>query len=129
MRRSGTAETVGWPPSAPGPRLIDVYSGLAQQGCFHPRRLVPDGGIAGLALGGGIGVMDRLCTASRRDNIVGLKLVTAAGDIVTADAATNADLYWACRGGGGGNFGMVTEFRFSTFPVTEIGLFFATWPW
>ena len=72
--------------------------------------------------------MDRLWGLTS-DNIEGLEIVTAAGEIVTADAATNADLYWACRGGGGGNFGIVTEFRFSPFPVTATALFFATWPW
>ena len=121
--RAGRVATVG-----AGARLIDVYSGLEQQGFSIPAGSCPTVGIAGLALGGGIGVMDRL-RGLTSDNIVGLEIVTAAGEIVTADAANNADLYWACRGGGGGNFGVVTEFRFSTFPVTETALFFATWPW
>jgi FAD/FMN-containing dehydrogenase len=121
--RAGRVATVG-----AGARLIDVYSGLEQEGFSIPAGSCPTVGIAGLALGGGIGVMDRLWGLTS-DNIVGLEIVTAAGEIVTADAATNADLFWACRGGGGGNFGIVTEFYFSTFPVTETALFFATWPW
>ena len=72
--------------------------------------------------------MDRLWGLTS-DNIVGLEIVTAAGEIVTADAENNADLYWACRGGGGGNFGVVTELRFATFPTTDVCLFRATWPW
>ncbi len=111
-----------------GAQLIDVYSGLAQLGVSIPAGSCPTVGIAGLALGGGIGVMDRLHGLTC-DNIVGLQLVTAAGDIVEADAGTNPDLYWACRGGGGGNFGVVTEFRFATFPAADISLFSATWPW
>ncbi len=111
-----------------GAELIDVYSGLAQVGVSIPAGSCPTVGIAGLALGGGIGVMDRLHGATC-DNVVGLTLVTAAGDVVRANAATNPDLYWACRGGGGGNFGVVTEFRFATFPVMDISLFSATWPW
>jgi FAD/FMN-containing dehydrogenase len=121
--KSGRVATVG-----AGARLIDVYSGLEQQGFSIPAGSCPTVGIAGLALGGGIGVMDRLWGLTS-DRIVGLKVVTAAGEIVTADAGNNADLYWACRGGGGGNFGIVTEFRFSASPVTETALFFATWPW
>jgi hypothetical protein len=121
--RAGRVATVN-----AGARLIDVYSGLEQQGFSIPAGSCPTVGIAGLALGGGIGVMDRLWGLTS-DNIVGLEIVTAAGEIVTADAANNAELYWACRGGGGGNFGIVTQFGFSTFPVTETALFFATWPW
>ena len=121
--KTGRIATVG-----AGARLIDVYSGLEQEGFSIPAGSCPTVGIAGLALGGGIGVMDRLWGLTS-DNIVGLEIVTAAGEIVMADAANNADLYWACRGGGGGNFGIVTEFRFSAFPVTETALFFATWPW
>jgi FAD/FMN-containing dehydrogenase len=120
---AGRVATVG-----AGARLIDVYSGLEQQGFSVPAGSCPTVGIAGLALGGGIGVMDRLWGLTS-DNIVGLEIVTAAGEIVTADASDNADLYWACRGGGGGNFGIVTQFGFSTSPVTETALFFATWPW
>jgi FAD/FMN-containing dehydrogenase len=119
----GEVATVG-----AGAELIDVYSGLAQMGVSIPAGSCPTVGIAGLALGGGIGVMDRLHGVTC-DNIVGLTLVTAAGDVVRADAATNPDLYWACRGGGGGNFGVVTEFRFATFPVMDISLFSLTWPW
>ena len=111
-----------------GAELIDVYSGLAQMGVSIPAGSCPTVGIAGLALGGGIGVMDRLHGVTC-DNIVGLTLVTAGGDVVHADAATNPDLYWACRGGGGGNFGVVTEFRFATFPIMDLSLFRATWPW
>jgi FAD/FMN-containing dehydrogenase len=121
--KGGRVATVG-----AGARLIDVYSGLEQHGFSIPAGSCPTVGIAGLALGGGIGVMDRLWGLTS-DNIVGLEIVTAAGEIVTADAENNADLYWACRGGGGGNFGIVTKFGFSTFPVTETALFFATWPW
>jgi FAD/FMN-containing dehydrogenase len=121
--KAGNVATVG-----AGAQLIDVYSGLAARGVSIPAGSCPTVGIAGLALGGGIGVMDRLHGLTC-DNIVGLKLVTAAGDIVDADAGTNPDLYWACRGGGGGNFGVVTGFRFATFPTADISLFSATWPW
>ena len=119
----GNTATVG-----AGARLIDVYSGLPQQGVSVPGGSCPSVGIAGLALGGGIGVVGRLHGLTS-DNIVGLKVVTADSRTVMANATTNADLFWACQGGGGGNFGVVTEFQFSTFPVGQVALFGLTWPW
>src|SRR5581483_9154855 len=41
----------------------------------------------------------------------------------------NADLFWACRGGGGGNFGIVTSFTYRTSPVSTVATFTAAWPW
>jgi FAD/FMN-containing dehydrogenase len=111
-----------------GARLIDVYTGLPQRGVSVPGGSCPSVGVAGLALGGGIGVVGRLHGLTC-DNIVGLKVVTADSRTVVANATTNSDLYWACRGGGGGNFGVVTEFQLSTFPVGQISLFGLTWPW
>ena len=111
-----------------GARLIDVYSRLARHGVSVPAGSCPTVGIAGLALGGGIGVMDRLWGLTS-DNIVSLRLVTAAGEAVTASSSTNPDLFWACRGGGGGNFGVATEFTFRAYPVRELCLYLLTWPW
>jgi FAD/FMN-containing dehydrogenase len=111
-----------------GTRLIDVYSDLAQKGVSVPAGSCPTVGVAGLALGGGIGVMDRLHGLTC-DHVVGLEMVTAAGEVVRAGPGINPDLYWACQGGGGGNFGIVTEFQFSTFPASDVSLFSATWPW
>lgn len=111
-----------------GALLIDMYSGLARSGVSVPAGSCPTVGVAGLALGGGIGVMDRLHGLTC-DHTVGVEMVTAAGEVVHAGPATNPGLYWACRGGGGGNFGIVTEFQFSTFQATDLSLFSATWPW
>jgi hypothetical protein len=56
--------------------------------------------------------------------------VTADGSVLTADAHHHADLYWASRGGGGGNFGIATRFTFRTVAVPQEGSYFvATWPW
>jgi FAD/FMN-containing dehydrogenase len=119
----GNIATVG-----AGTRLIDVYSGLPQQGVSIPGGSCPSVGIAGLAQGGGIGVVGRLHGLTS-DNIVGLKVVTADGRTVIANASTNPDLFWALRGGGGGNFGIVTGFQFSTFPIGQVALFGLRWPW
>ncbi len=67
-------------------------------------------GVGGLTLGGGIGYMIRKHGLTI-DSLLAAEIVTAAGDIIIADAANHPDLFWALRGGGG-NFGVVTRFRF-----------------
>lgn len=75
-------------------------------------------GLGGLTTGGGIGLMVRKHGLAI-DNLVAAQVVTAAGDIVTASADEHPDLFWAIRGGGG-NFGIVTEFTFRLAPVDQI---------
>ena len=111
-----------------GAQLIDIYTALAKSGRSIPGGSCPTVGIAGLALGGGVGFSSRL-HGTTSDSIVGLTLVDASGRIRTCSATENADLFWACRGGGGGNFGVVTSFRFRTFPVSTVTTFELSWPW
>jgi FAD/FMN-containing dehydrogenase len=120
---SGGTATVG-----AGTRLIDFYNGLSAQGRAVPGGSCPTVGIAGLALGGGIGVVARAYGLTT-DNVQSLQMVTADGQVRTCDSSSNPDLYWACRGGGGGNFGVVTSFTFTTYPAGQIVLFFLSWPW
>jgi FAD/FMN-containing dehydrogenase len=120
---SGGSATVG-----AGTRLIDFYNGLAAHGRAVPGGSCPTVGISGLTLGGGIGVVGRAYGLTC-DNLTSLQIVTADGQIRTANAGTNSDLFWACRGGGGGNFGVVTSFAFTTHPAGDICLFFLSWPW
>jgi FAD/FMN-containing dehydrogenase len=77
--------------------------------------IVTHTGIAGLTLGGGIGWLMRKYGATV-DNLLSVDLVTADGDLVTASADANAELFWGVRGGGG-NFGIVTSFEFRVHPV------------
>lgn len=75
-------------------------------------------GMGGLTTGGGIGFMARKYGLAI-DNLLSAEVVTADGDIVAASDSLNPDLYWAIRGGGG-NFGIVTEFTFRLAPVGQV---------
>jgi FAD/FMN-containing dehydrogenase len=75
-------------------------------------------GIAGLTLGGGLGwLMSKHGLAA--DNLIGVELVTADGDVLQVDAASHPDLFWALRGGGG-NFGVATSFTYRLHPVQTV---------
>src|SRR5262249_38406710 len=64
------------------------------------------------------------------DNLLSTHIVTADGRLRTASAQRNSDLYWALRGGGGGNFGVVTGLRFRAHLVPRtVSAFFVSWPW
>jgi FAD/FMN-containing dehydrogenase len=122
---SGTTAVVG-----AGTRLIDFYNGLAAKGRAVPGGSCPTVGIAGLTLGGGVGVTARAYGLTC-DNLESVQIVTANGAVLTATASAqeHSDLLWACQGGGGGNFGVVTSFTFRTRPAPEPVLFSLAWPW
>jgi FAD/FMN-containing dehydrogenase len=84
-------------------------------GLAVPSGIVTHTGVAGLTLGGGIGWIMRKHGLSV-DQLVSVDLVTADGEFVKASADENADLFWGVRGGGG-NFGIVTEFEFRCVPL------------
>jgi len=111
-----------------GARLIDVFAALSRRGLALAAGSCPTVGIAGLALGGGLGVVGRKFGLTS-DNVTALQIVTADGDALRCDAGTNSDLYWACRGGGGGNFGVVTSLTTRTHSVPAVTLFTLHWPW
>ena len=111
-----------------GTRLVDLYAGLDAHGVTVPGGSCPTVGVAGLALGGGIGVVTR-AYGTLSDNLRSVQMVTPDGTVRECDAEQNSDLFWACRGGGGGNFGVATAFTFATHPAQEMVLFFLNWPW
>jgi FAD/FMN-containing dehydrogenase len=109
--------------------LIDVYNTLGGQGLLLPGGSCPTVGITGLALGGGIGVFGRSYGLTC-DQMETVDLVTADGVLHRCGPSRDEDLYWASRGGGGGNFGVVTSFGFRAHPIPDaITLFTLEWPW
>lgn len=111
-----------------GAMLIDVYAGLATHGVAIPAGSCATVGIGGQVLGGGIGFLSRKLGATC-DNLLSLTVVTADGRARTCSASSNADLFWASRGGGGGSFGIATGYTLGTAPVSRVTTFTATWPW
>lgn len=107
VHADGTAEI------GAGARLIDVYTALARAGRCLPAGTCPSVGIAGLTLGGGFGVLSRKYGLTC-DRLMSARVVTADGMSRTVSASAQPDLFWALRGGGGGNFGIVTSFTFDT---------------
>jgi FAD/FMN-containing dehydrogenase len=111
-----------------GNNLWAIYSALVRHGVTIPGGSCPTVGIAGLALGGGMGLAGRKYGLTL-DSVKAVQVVTADGKVRNANAGSNEELYWACRGGGGGNFGVATAFTMQVHPAPNCAYFFATWPW
>jgi FAD/FMN-containing dehydrogenase len=103
----------------PATSLYAIHQVLAAAGRGIPTGTCPSVGAGGHALGGGMGAQSRhaglLC-----DQLTSASVVLPSGQSVTASAANNPDLFWALRGGGGGNFGVTTSLTFATFPTKDV---------
>ena len=110
-----------------GTRLIEVYAGVAAAGRCLPGGSCPTVGIAGLTLGGGVGVLSRRYGLTC-DLLESAGVVTADGRAREVSATAEPDLFWALRGGGGGNLGIVTSFTFRTVPAPRVAVFSLHFP-
>ena len=110
-----------------GARLIDVYAAAGNAGRAIGAGSCPSVGIAGLTLGGGVGVLGRKFGLTC-DQLTSATIVTPDGVQRTASATAEPNLFWVLRGGGGGNFGIVTSFTFATAPAPTMQIFSMQFP-
>ncbi len=110
-----------------GAPLAEIYRKLHQHQAAIPAGCGPTVGIAGLALGGGLGVLGRTYGLTC-DRLTAAQIVLADGVVITCDDTSDPDLYWALRGAGAGNFGVVTALTFRTVADRQAVAFHLTWP-
>jgi FAD/FMN-containing dehydrogenase len=118
---SGDAAIVG-----AGARLGQLYGSLAEHALTVPAGCGPTVGIAGLTLGGGIGILGR-SRGLTCDNLRSASVVLADGRAIDCDEHHDADLFWALRGAGGAQFGVVTSLTFRAGPAPPATSFHLTW--
>ncbi|MDX6502595.1 MAG: hypothetical protein QOG23_5859 [Blastocatellia bacterium] len=111
----------------PATSLYELHQTLAAAGRGIPTGTCPSVGAAGHALGGGLGAQSRhaglMC-----DQLTSASVVLPGGQAVTASSTSNPDLFWALRGGGGGNFGVTTSLTFATFAAGDVDVVNLTFP-
>ncbi|MDX6372674.1 MAG: hypothetical protein QOD98_1662 [Nocardioidaceae bacterium] len=122
VRVTGTNATIG-----SGAALAHVYDGVSAKGRAIAAGSCPTVGIAGLTLGGGVGVLTRAYGLTC-DFVTRIQVVTADGQVRTASRHHEPDLFWALRGGGGGHLGVVTAFKVRTVAAPTLRTAFLQWP-
>jgi FAD binding domain/Berberine and berberine like len=110
-----------------GATLGDLYGALDEHGRAIAGGCGPTVGIAGLTLGGGLGILGR-SHGLTSDQLIEAEVVLADGRVVDCDAHRHSDLFWALRGAGGCRFGVVTRLTFKTVPAPEATSFELCWP-
>ncbi|MBU9763850.1 FAD-binding oxidoreductase [Mycobacterium sp. TNTM28] len=113
--------TTGHVTVTPATGLYAIHQTLAGAGRGIPTGTCPSVGAAGHALGGGLGAQSRHA-GLMSDQLVSATVVLPGGGAVTTSAQEHPDLYWALRGGGGGNFGVTTALTFGTFPISDVDI-------
>lgn len=113
----------------PGIRGGELYAVLYKEGLTQVGGTCADVGISGLALTGGMGPLLRKYGLTC-DTLIALEMVNAKGDVmyVTKDNEYK-DLFWACRGGGAGNFGVVISIMLQVYPAPKVTWFNIGWNW
>ena len=110
-----------------GAHAIAIVDSLARRGGAVPLGSCPTVGLGGLALGGGYGLAARALGLTA-DNVTRITVITPDGRLRRVDRRHDADLFWALRGGGGGNFGIVTRFELRVHPAARAAWFRGTLP-
>lgn len=111
-----------------GTRMSTLYAALQPHDLAFPLGNSDDVAIGGLVLGGGVAAVSRTFGLTC-DSLVETDIVLADGKMLTCGETENADLFWACRGGGGGNFGVNTSFTFQSRPVRDSSTCLLLWYW
>jgi FAD/FMN-containing dehydrogenase len=110
-----------------GTRLGELYDALAVHGRTIAAGCGPMVGIAGLTLGGGLGILGRRHGLTS-DQLLAAEVVLADGRIIRCDGDRDRDLFWALRGAGGCRFGVVTSLVLATLPEPDATTFDLRWP-
>jgi FAD/FMN-containing dehydrogenase len=110
-----------------GARLGAVYEALHEHQLTIPAGTCPPVGVTGLTLGGGLGILGRSYGVTS-DRLLAAQIVLADGRVLDCDNHHHQELFWALRGAGAGNFGVVTWLVFGTVPAPQVTNFHLTWP-
>lgn len=105
----------------------DVYLNLWEAGRVTiPGGSCPTVGVGGLTAGGGFSFSGRKYGLTC-DSVVGLELVTAGGDVLQVNETSHPELFWACRGAGNGNFGVITSYQMKLYPADDVSIYTIAW--
>ena len=128
MRAVSVDDANGTVTAQPGARNTMIYAGLQPHHVAISAGRCPTVAVGGLVLGGGVGFSSRKMGLTC-DHLVAADVVTVDGRRLRCTARQNPDLFWALRGGGGGNFGVCTSYTFTTNPVSNVALYDVAWDW
>lgn len=111
-----------------GCQMMDIYSTLWKEKCTIVGGSCGTVGIGGFTLGGGFGFLSRKYGLAI-DNLLEFELVDASGNDLIVNPNSHPDLFWACRGAGSGNFGVITSFTFAMHPIDNVVVYKISWSW
>lgn len=108
--------------------LGTVINTLGQIDYAIPTGTCPTVGVAGLTLGGGVGLLNRTFGLTC-DSVKSITFVTADASIIEVSASNEPDLFWALLGGGNGSYGIALGFTFKMYPIEEVSFYELMWTW
>jgi hypothetical protein len=106
----------------PGVLLGPLIDELSKHKLALPTGLCSNNCVTGYVLGGGIGLLTRMYGVTA-DSLLELRVLLADGTIVTGNQKCHEDLFWACQGAGGGNFGIILSLKFKVYPIDHVHIF------